>query len=203
MSFEEILFYLTTKQAIVIYIALLLSAFIENIFPPFPSDTITLVGAFMAGRGDLTYIPLFITVTIGGMAGAMFLYYLGRFKGRSFFRKYDKYYLKIDNLHKIERWFKRWGVLVLVVSRFMAGIRSVVAIAAGVGDVPAGRMTIFTFISFCLWYLMLIGGMYLLKSNWQKLVEVVKSYNILLVIISALAITVWLIIVYKRSGIKK
>lgn len=203
MSFEEILFYLTTKQAIVIYMALLLSAFIENIFPPFPSDIITLVGAFMASRGDLTYIPLFITVTVGGLTGAMLLYYLGRFKGRSFFRKYDKYYLRIDNLHKIERWFKRWGVLVLIVSRFMAGIRSVVAIAAGVGNVPAGRMAVFTFISFCLWYSVLIGGMYLLKSNWPKLVEAVKSYNILLVIISALAITAWLIIIYRRSGIKR
>jgi len=78
-----------------------------------------------------------------------------------------------------------------------------VAIAAGVGDVPAGRMAVFTFISFCLWYSVLIGGMYLLKSNWPKLVEAVKSYNILLVIISALAITAWFIIIYRRSGIKR
>lgn len=203
MSFEEILFYLTTKQAVMVYLIVTISAFIENIFPPFPSDTITLTAAFMAGHGELDYIPLFLAATAGGLVGAMTLYYLGRVKGRTFFVRYNKFYLKLENMHKIERWFKKWGDLILIVSRFMAGIRSVVAIAAGVGNVPASRMTVFTLISFCLWYVVLIGGMLLLKSNWRKLVDIVKSYNIILVIVSALVITVWLIIVYKRSGIKK
>ena len=203
MGFEEILFYLTTKQAIVIYIILFASAFIENIFPPYPGDTMVLVGAFLAGRGEVAYIPMFLTVTIGGLAGALLLYYLGKAKGRSFFLKYDKFYLKIGNLHKIENWFKRWGVLILLVSRFMAGVRSVIAITAGIGNVSFKQMVFFSFISFCLWYTVLIGGMYLLKSNWWKLVDVIKSYNILLVIISAIVITIWLVLVYRKSGIRK
>jgi membrane protein DedA with SNARE-associated domain len=203
MSFEEILFYLTTQQAIVIYIIVSLSAFIENIFPPFPSDTITLVGAFLAGRGELGYMQLYLSVIIGGLAGAMVLYYLGRSKGRRFFIRYDSYYLKLENMHKIERLFKKWVDPILIVSRFMAGVRSVVALTAGIGNVPVSRMIIFTLISFCLWYAILIGGMFLLKSNWQKLVEFIRSYNVILVVVSALVIMAWLIIVYKKSGIKK
>ncbi len=186
-----------------IYIIVLLGAFIENIFPPFPSDTITLASAFLAGQGELGYIPLFMAATAGGLAGAMTLYFLGRFKGRSFFIKYNRLYLKLENLHKIERWFKRWGAFALIISRFMAGVRSVIAIAAGIAKVPSPRMAILTLISFCLWYAVLIGGMYLLKSNWRKLVEVVKSYNILLVVLSALIITIWLMVIYKRSRIKQ
>jgi membrane protein DedA with SNARE-associated domain len=38
----------------------------------------------------------------GGMIGAMFLYYLGKYRGRALFEKYNKYYLRIENLTKIE-----------------------------------------------------------------------------------------------------
>ncbi len=179
------------------------SAFIENVFPPFPGDTITLVGAFLAGYGEVGYIPLFIFVVIGGMSGAMLLYYLGRTKGRSFFIKYNRSYLKIDNLYRIEGWFKRWGVLVLLVSRFIAGFRSLLAISAGIGVFPVPRMAFFTLISFCMWNTFLIGGMFLLKSNWRKLVGFIDSYNTVFLIISALVVTGWLVIIYKRSSAKR
>jgi membrane protein DedA with SNARE-associated domain len=199
MNFEEIILYLTTKQTIAIYAIIAFSAFIENVFPPYPSDTIILAGAFLAGTGELAYIPLFLSATAGGLAGAMVLYYLGFTKGRSFFYKYDRSYFKIDNMIKVERWFARWGDYLLVVSRFIAGVRSVIAISAGIGKVPVSRMIFLSLISFCLWYLMLIGGMHLIKSNWQKMVEFINSLNIFLVIISAVVLTVWLVIIYLRN----
>jgi membrane protein DedA with SNARE-associated domain len=199
MTFESVLFYLTSQAAIYIYLIILISAVIENLFPPYPGDAVVLAGAFLAGRGDIGYIPLFIIAVAGGMFGAMILYYLGRWKGRLLFEKYDKYYLRLDNLSKIENWFRRWGIWVLLFSRFVAGARSVIALAAGVGNVPIRRMSICTLISFCLWNSVLIGGMYLLKSNWPKLTHMIKSYNMALVIASAILLLIWLAIVYKRS----
>lgn len=199
MTFESILFYLTSQAAIYVYLIILISAIIENIFPPYPGDAVVLAGAFLAGRGDIAYLPLFILSVTGGMIGAMLLYYLGKRRGRALFEKYDKYYLRVENLAKIENWFRRWGIWLLLFSRFVAGARSVIAIAAGVGNVPVKRMTILTLISFCLWNIVLIGGMYLLKSNWTKLTHLMKSYNMILVIASAIALLIWLAIVYKRS----
>jgi membrane protein DedA with SNARE-associated domain len=199
MTFESALFYLTSQGAIYIYLIILLSAIIENLFPPYPGDAVVLAGAFLAGRGDIGYMPLFIAAVAGGMIGAMLLYYFGRKKGRSLFEKYDKYYLRLENLNRIENWFRRWGIWVLLFSRFVAGARSVIALAAGVGNVPVKRMSIFTLISFCLWNGILIIGMYLLKSNWPKLTHMIKSYNMALVIASAILLLIWLAIVYKRS----
>lgn len=203
MSFEDILLYLTTKQAIAIYAIICVSTFIENIFPPWPSDTIILAGAFLAGSGEVGYIPIHISATVGGLAGAMVLYYLGYTRGRSVFAKYNKSYFKPENLDKIERWFTRWGDSILIISRFLAGIRSVIAIAAGIGKVRALRMTILSLISFILWYLFLVGGMYLVKSNWQKLVEIIKQFHILLVIISVTIIFVWLANMYRKNRMGK
>ena len=95
MNFEHVLYYLASKQAVTIYIILAMSAYIENIFPPWPSDTMILAGAFLAGKGNLSYLQLYVVVTVGGLAGAMTLYYIGLKKGRSFFEKYDKYYYRV------------------------------------------------------------------------------------------------------------
>jgi membrane-associated protein len=194
-----VVFFLTSQAAIYVYAVILISAIIENLFPPFPGDVVVLAGAFLAGRGDIGYIPLFLMSITGGMLGAMILYYLGRRRGRMLFEKYDKYYLRMENLRKIENWFRRWGVWLLLFSRFVAGARSVIALTAGVGNVPVKRMTVFTLISFCLWNFVLIGGMFLLKSNWAKLTHLIKSYNLVLVIASAVVLLIWLAIVYKRS----
>jgi len=202
MSFEEIILYLTTKQAIVVYLILAFSAFIENIFPPYPSDLIILAGAFMAGTGEINYIPLFIVTTIGGLAGAMVLYFFGYTKGRLFFQKYNRSYFKLEYLAKIEIWFQRWGNMILILSRIVAGVRSLIAIAAGIAKVPAPRMTFFTLISFCLWYGILIGGMYLVKSNWLELVRLIKSYEMLVIIFSAIIVTIWLIIIYRKNRVR-
>lgn len=199
MSFEDILLYLTTKQAVLIYVIIAFSAFIENIFPPYPGDTIVLAGAFLAGTGHLGYIPLFLSATCGGLAGAMVLYYLGYTRGRGFFIRYDRSYLRLKNLEKIERWFHHWGDYLLIVSRFIAGVRSVIAIAAGLGKVPVFRMIVFSTISFCLWYLTLIGGMYIVKSNWRKLVETIKSLNVWLIVLSAVILTIWLVYIYRKN----
>ncbi len=203
MGFEEIILYLTTKQAVMVYLILAASAFIENIFPPYPSDMIILAGAFLAGTGEINYVPLFVFTTIGGLAGAMVLYIFGYTKGRSIFVKYNRSYFKLENLDKIEGWFQRWGNLILIFSRFVAGLRSLIAISAGIGKVPAPRMTFFTLISFCLWYGIMIGGMYLVKSNWLELVRLIKSYNMVVVIFSAIIVTIWLIIIYRRNRVRE
>jgi membrane protein DedA with SNARE-associated domain len=206
MSFEQVLGYLNyaaTQGAIFIYLLVFISCIIENIFPPYPGDLIVLSGAFLAGRGSVGYIPLLAVSVAGGMIGALLLYYFGKYKGRSFFEKYDKYYLKMENLHRIENWFKRWGALLLLFSRFVAGARSAIAVTAGIADVPVKRMAGLTLISFILWNGLLIGGMHLVKSNWVKLVDIIKSYNTALVIASALLLLLWLVIIYRRSLVKK
>ena len=203
MNFEQILFYLTSQGAFYVYTIAFISAFIENIFPPFPGDAVTLAAAYLAGRGEVGYIPVFAAVVAGGLLGAMTLYYLGRIKGRTLFVKYDKYYLRLENLNKIEKWFQRYNLLILLFSRFVAGARSVIAVAAGVGNVPVRRMVCLTLISFCLWNGLLIGGLYALKSNWGKLIDIVKSYNMVIIVASAAMLLIWLVIIYSRSTLKK
>ncbi len=200
MNYDQIIVYLSSHGAYYIYAAVLLGSLLENFFPPLPGDFIILAGAFLAGRGEVGYIQLFAFSVAGGLVGAIILYYLGRAKGRGYFIHGGKSFVNVRNLQKIERLFARWGSLILLFSRFIAGVRSLIALAAGIGGVSPARMILLTLASFAIWNLSLLGLMYAAKSNWLKLVELIKTYNIMLIIIS-LAVILFLLIIYRNKRI--
>lgn len=193
MSFEQILDFIRSQHELIIYGILMMSAYIENIIPPFPGDAVVLSGAYLAGEGNITYIGVLLSATAGGTLGAMTLYYVGLKRGRRFFETGKGRYLIKGNLGKVEELFRKRGSIIILLSRFMPGIRSVVAVSAGIAEYPAPRMWVVAPVSFLLWYGLLNGLMIYSKSNWRQIVELVKQYNIVLLTIGVLILIGWLI----------
>lgn len=191
MSFYQILELIRSQNEFIIYAILLVSAFIENVFPPFPGDTTTLAGAFIAGQGNVGYIGVLLSVTIGGVAGGMVLYYIGRIKGRAYFIRHDRKYFGRASLLKVENLFSRYGGVILAFSRFFAGVRSAISISAGLGDVGVVRMLLLTVFSNILWSCLLIGLMIYTKSNWSMIIDLVKHYHITLFAVAFGVILIW------------
>jgi membrane protein DedA with SNARE-associated domain len=194
MSFDQILELIRSQNEFIIYAILLTGAFIENVFPPFPGDTAILAGAFIAGQGNIGYIGVLLAVIVGGVAGGMALYYIGRIKGQAYFMKRDSKYLGKSSLLKVETLFRKYGGVILAFSRFFAGVRSAISIAAGLGDVGALRMLLLTLISNLLWCGMLIGMMIYTKSNWRMIIDLVKRYHITLFAVAFEIILIWMVI---------
>jgi membrane protein DedA with SNARE-associated domain len=198
MSFEQILEFVRSQNEFIIYGILLVSAFIENVFPPFPGDTVTLAGAYLAGEGNISYIGVLISVVAGGAAGAMTLYAIGKLSGRRFFVTGKGRYLVKGNLEKVERMFAKHGNGIILGSRFMAGIRSAVAVAAGVAQYDTYRMAALTTISFILWNCLLIGLMIYFKSNWRMIIDLIKHFNIVFLTIGILILVGWIFVALWR-----
>jgi membrane protein DedA with SNARE-associated domain len=180
MSFDQILEIIRSQNEFIIYGILVVSTFVENIFPPYPGDAVILAGAFIAGEGNIGYF-----------AGGMILYYIGRFKGRSYFERRDGKYFGKSSLVRVEKLFGKYGNLVLVFSRFFAGVRSAVSIAAGLGDVRLSRMFILTIFSNVLWCGLLIGLMIYSKFNWRMILNLVKDYHMVLFTMAFIVIVLW------------
>lgn len=187
MSFEQILEFIRFQNEFIIYGILLISAFIENLFPPFPGDMVTLAGMFVAGEGNIGYVGVLVSTTSGGLLGMLVLYYFGRSKGRRFFEKRNSKYFGKTALERVETLFRRYGNSILIISRFLAGVRSAVAIAAGIGDVRLSRMVGLSLISFLLWNGILLGLMIASKSNWEMIMDIVRKYTYLLLILGMAA----------------
>jgi len=179
---DRFLSFLDSLPDSLIYCLLGLSAFLENVFPPAPGDTITAFGAFLVGTNRLQFPAMFISTTLGSLAGFMFLFWIGNLLGRRFFIERDFWYLKAEDIIRAEEWFRKYGYLLILLNRFFPGIRSAISIASGISKLRVLKVTVFALISCSIWNLIWISMGYTLGTNWEtakeKMEGIMVGYNI-------------------------
>ncbi len=171
------------------YALLFVSAILENIVPPVPGDTVVVFSAYMVGRGVWGIAPVFLATVAGGVVGFMSVFYLGKRYGRALFSVQDGRIFSAEGLDRAEQWLDRYGFGLILANRFLTGIRSVVAISAGMGGMSPLRVAFGGALSMVVWNgLLLYVGM-LLGQNWSEVAVLLKQYNrILLGVLAIVAI---------------
>ena len=198
---QDFLNFIRELSPFYIFIALFIAAFVENIFPPVPGDTVTIFGGALVGFQAAGFLNVYIATTVGSVVGFMSLYFIGLKLGRQFFEKKERKIFHPENLDKLEKWFTQYGDLIIVVNRFLAGTRSLVSIFAGISRRPWLRVTILSTISVLLWNGLLIGAGYYLGQNWQVAESAVRAYGKAIMVI--LVISALIIYFYRRQLKKK
>ena len=115
--FEGILNQISTFSPIWIYITLFLFAFVENVFPPSPSDLVIVIGGTLIGAGDLNFILSLIFATLGSITGFMLMFYIGSTVDRKVIHSGRFKFIPIDAIEKVETWFRKYGYLIIVANR--------------------------------------------------------------------------------------
>lgn len=174
---EEQLNQLLALSPVVIYLILFVSSYFENVIPPIPGDTVTVFGAYLVGIKHLNFPAVLLLTTVGSFLGFMTLYAIGRRYGRDFFYSRDFRFFKRDKFQQVERWFGKYGYLLILANRFLSGIRSVISIFSGIAGLRPGRVAICALLSGAIWNLILITAGYLLGTNWPKVIHFIKNYN--------------------------
>lgn len=170
------------------YGLLFLSAVMENIVPPVPGDTVVVFSAYLVGRGVWSFWPVFFATVGGGVAGFMAMFFLGARCGRALFSGRRGRIFSAEGLDRAEQWLARYGIWLILANRFLSGIRSVIAIAAGIGGMAPARVVLGGALSMVVWNgLLLYAGM-LLGQNWSEVGEVLKQYNRVLLALVAAAV---------------
>ena len=192
--------YLNSLPDYLIYIFLGLSAFVENVFPPIPGDTIMAFGAFLVGIGKLDFFGVYISTTLGSLFGFMALFWIGGYLGRRFFMEKDYRFFKAKDIVKAEDWFRKYGYFLIALNRFFPGIRSVISIAGGISRLKVTGVIILALLSCGVWNILWIMLGYVLGANWEvfkeKLSSILMRYNIAILILFGLFIG--LIIIRKK-----
>lgn len=167
----------------ILYIGLGFSAWLENIFPPIPGDTITAIGAFLVAIEKVSFIGVLISTTIGSTSGFMTLFLLSKYLGRDFFlRKNYKFFPK-DAILKAEQRFKIHGYTIVLLNRFLPGIRSVISIASGLLKLNTTYVILLSAISAIIWNLIWIYMGYLMGRNFDIVkkgtIKLMRDYNMI------------------------
>ena len=187
---------------LIAYALLFISAFVENIFPPIPGDTVVLFGAYLVGRGELNIIPVFVVTVAGSFIGFMVVYYLGLKKGRAFFEKKKSSLRSPQRLERMERWFGKYGPKVILMNRFLSGVRSIVALAAGIGNMPVGKVTLYSLLSIAIWNGLIIYAGLTVGANWLAVKAVISTYSRIVLLLFLLVLAGFLIRVFiKRQRV--
>ncbi len=206
MSYTEtFLNYLHSLPDALIYLLLGLSAYVENIFPPIPGDTITAFGAFLVGTGRLDFLGVYICTTLGSLLGFMTLFWLGLYMGRRFFLEKDYRFFKAKDIVKAEEWYRKYGYLLVAFNRFLPGIRSVISLAGGLSRLKVMGVALLALLSCAVWNLIWILMGYVLGTNWEvfeaRITAIFTRYNIVVLALFALVIIFFVIRKkYRKDG---
>jgi membrane protein DedA with SNARE-associated domain len=185
---------------IYIYIAVFLIAFVENIFPPSPSDVVIVFGGSLVGIGKIDFIGTLAIATLGSTLGFMTMFKIGEWFGESILEKNKLNFLPMENVHKLEGWFRRYGYGIIIANRFLSGTRAIVSFFAGMAKMIFFKTTVLCFLSALVWNFLLVYGGSILGENWRAIGIYLSTYS--QIITSIIVVVVIFFIVrwfYKRQ----
>lgn len=170
--FEDILNNISHFAPVWIYLILFLFSFVENVFPPSPSDLVVVVGGSLVSTGVIHFIPTILFTTVGSVIGFMVLFYFGSTVDKRVVHAGKYKYIPYEAIEKVESWFKKYGYYVILINRFLPGTRSVISFFAGMSNLDVKRTILLATISALIWNAIIIYLGFVFGNN----VEVVDKY---------------------------
>jgi membrane protein DedA with SNARE-associated domain len=178
-----------------------IAAAIENVFPPIPADSIVALGSWLAGRGDGSAMGAFLATWIGNVGGAAAMYYVGRSHGVAFMHKRFPRLADEKNEKRLAAMYGKYGILALVVSRLIPGVRAVVPPFAGALRVPPLQAIGAIAIASAVWYGIISYVAFHANTEFSQLMKIVKDSGTIMALVGAgvLAVVVLIWFVRRRS----
>jgi membrane protein DedA with SNARE-associated domain len=181
------------------YLAVALLIFVENVFPPIPSEVILPLAGYYVGQGELDFVPAVAAATVGSVAGALVLYALARHGGRPLLLRHGRLLrLTEADLDRGDAWFDRHGPWLVFFGRLVPGVRSLVSVPAGLSEMPLGRFVWLTAAGSALWNAALIGAGWGLGSNWEQVGSYIGPLSTAVVALLVAGAAVWLVQRHRR-----
>ncbi len=167
---------------------------LEDFGVPVPGETILIAAAVYAGAGKLNIFAVAIIAFVAAVVGDNIGYSIGRFGGRALVLRYGKYvFITSERLDKAERFFRRYGGIVVAGARFIEGLRQANGIVAGISEMAWPRFLAFNALGAALWVGVWTSIGYLAGSNITPIYNGITRYS-LYVLIALAAVVVALII---------
>ena len=153
-----------------------LAAVMEYLLPPFPGDTLMLLGFFLAGHGDLPFAGVLAAALAGSLVGAEAAYRLGARLGKSyFFLRRSR--LTAAALPSPEHYLARFGTGLLLVNRFLPVLRGFFLYAAGMGKMSRTSTFLCANASNLAWVLLIAWVGHRFGTSWDRLQQVFRTYT--------------------------
>jgi len=138
------------------YLGILVLMFVENVFPPIPSEVIMPLAGYLASQGKLELLWVIVAGTAGSVLGALPLYALGARIGEDRLKRLAARHgrwltVSPGDIDHANAWFGRHGNTAVLLCRLIPGIRSFISIPAGLRKMPLGTFLLYTTLGSAVW----------------------------------------------------
>jgi len=134
------------------YLAVFVGILLENIGIPIPGETVTLVGGFLAGSGELNYWFILSSAILGAFLGGTFGYGIGRYGGWPLLVRVGSFFrFPEEKLAELKDKFSENASQAVFFGRFIALFRIFLGPMAGIAEMPFGKFLWFNFAGATVW----------------------------------------------------
>jgi membrane protein DedA with SNARE-associated domain len=186
---------------------------VESACIPLPSEVIMPFSGYLVHThrfnlfGDenvfLNLLAVAVAGAVGCVLGSLVAYWAGMYGGRPFIEKYGRFILiSRRDLDLADRWFARYGEVIVFASRMLPAVRTFIAFPAGVARMNLTRFTVYTFVGSLPWCLGLAYVGQVLGAQWDKndtLKTWFHRFDFLFGILFLLAVAWWVWRHFKHS----
>src|SRR6266487_3625519 len=150
------------------YSGIVLLMAIESTCIPLPSEIIMPFSGYLVSIGRFNLWLVGGAGAFGCVVGSLVAYWVGMYGGRPLVEKYGRYLLvSSHDLDLADRWFDRFGEVIVFASRLLPAIRTFIAFPAGVARMNIKKFVIYTFLGSLPWCIGLAYVGQKLGEQWE------------------------------------
>ena len=183
------------------YFGIALLMFLDNVFPPIPSEVIMPSAGFAASKGQLLLSGVIIAGSIGSLVAAALLYWIGRkIPNQSLFNWVDRYgkylFIKSEDVKKALDWFEKYGHRVVFFGRMVPAVRSLISIPAGMSHMPFWKFMLYSSVGTIIWTTFLACVGYYFGNNIELMQQIFSRVGYVIIAIVLILVAYFF---YKKS----
>ncbi len=187
------------------YVGLAFLTFLENVFPPIPSEIIMPLGGFLVSKGELTLVGVVLAGTVGSILGGLVLYAVGRQFSQEWLKGWTGRHgqwmlLTVDDVDKAFDWFDRYGRWAVFFARLVPGVRSLISIPAGTNRMNIFSFLLYTALGTAIWSWILACGGVVLGARYERFGQLMDWVSYAVVGLVVLAVVRWFIKRKRRAA---
>jgi len=191
--FETILTQFSDLTPFWIYLTIFFFAYIENLFPPSPSDIVVVIAGSLVATGSLNLIPTFLFATAGSLLGFLTAFIIGWQFDKKLVHSGKLKFLNVQSFEKVENSFRKYGYYLIIANRFLPGTRAVISFFAGMSRLNVNKTTILSLVSSSIWNSFLIYLGIAFGKNVDVIDGYLKTYSNIILIITGIVILFFIV----------
>lgn len=179
--------------------AILLLVMLEDFGVPVPGETVLIAGAIFAGSGRLNVVLVGVVGFAAAVIGDNIGYAIGRFGGRALAERWGKYvFLTAERLDKAQSFFDRRGSWIIVIARFIEGLRQANGIIAGITEMRWRHFLAFNALGAALWVGTWVCAGYFAGEHITTIYHYISVYSLYAAIAAVVLIAAWIAVRLRR-----